>query len=604
MINRFNIVKLDFFGERFRIFVSFITIIFLFNFLLSSKAFAVNPRVPSQALPKMFRGQAGPDYYDIKKQENVLPEILPKKTLNQQEDTGVKITPETLIILAPKELQNIIDIDSYKDELIGVEQSIQQLYNLALSIEQEYNQKGYPLVRAFLPTQELEPEQATVFIKVVDGFIEKLDLSQVPSSQIFRTYRYLRTLIKKKGLQLEEIERKLLLAGSSAGLTLTSTLSPGNQEGGTVLAVQAKHKLISGGVNFDNTQSEELGRQQGQIRAVVNSAMGLGESISLFGLARPTLKGMKGTGLDVPIRAGGLAASIPLGDNGLTAGLSYMESMTRPGGDASPLGLEANMKSATGTISYPLYYSRETAVFFRGSLSWTDEVQHTNVSGEDQDLSHDRVTALRFGTSLNKCAYGCIGVDLQFSRGLDIGSRSQSETGNGTPLSRSAAKAQFSHLVLNTNYRFSPSENYEVSLNSGGQYSFDDLLNSEQTSITGLNKLSGFTSGSISGDEAWYVRGQINRNFSISNQISVSPYVYGAAGVAYTLTPTAVENRSTAAKSIGLGMQVRGFDKYFFDKTISGRIEYSKNWATGKLEDLADVRLNKQHLLVSLAMNF
>ena len=410
--------------------------------------------------------------------------------------------------------------------------------------------------------------------------------------------------IQKKGIKLDDIERKLLLAGSSAGLNLTSTLSPGNKEGGTVLAIQAKHKLISGGVTFDNTQSEELGRQQGQIRAVVNSAMGLGESISLFGLSKPTLKGMKGTGLDVPIRAGGLAASLPLGDNGLTAGLSYMESMTRPGGDASPLGLEANMKSASGTISYPLYYSRQTAVFLRGSLSWTDEIQHTNISGEDQDLSHDRVTALRGGISLNKCAYGCVGIDLQFSRGLDIVSRSQSETGNGTPLSRSAAKAQFSHFVLNTNYKFSPLENYEVSLNSGGQYSFDDLLNSEQTSITGYNKLSGFTSGSISGDEAWYVRGQINRNFNLSNQISISPYVYGAAGVAYTLTPTAIENRSTAAKSVGLGMQVRGFDKYFFDKSISGRIEYSKNWATGKLEDLADVRLNKQHLLVSLAMSF
>jgi hemolysin activation/secretion protein len=130
------------------------------------------------------------------------------------------------------------------------------------------------------------------------------------------------------------------------------------------------------------------------------------------------------------------------------------------------------------------------------------------------------------------------------------------------------------------------------------------LLNSEQTSITGFNKLSGFTSGSISGDEAWYVRGQINRNYNLSNQIRLSPYVYGAAGVAYTLTPTAVENRATVAKSIGLGLQVQGFDKYFFDKSISGRVEYSKNWGTGKLEDLSDVRLNKQHSLVSLAMSF
>ena len=583
-----------------------ISIIVIFSWLifLINDAYAGNPRVPSQALPKMFRGQAGPDYYDMKRQLDALPDIAPKKILEQQEDTGIKITPETLIILAPKELQNIIEIEEYKTEIIGKEQSISQLYDLALRIEQDYNRKGFPLVRAFLPTQELEPDEATIFIKVVDGFIEKLDLSQVPVSQIFRTYAYLRPLIKKKSLKLDEIERKLLLAGSISGLSLTSTLSPGSGEGGTVLAVQAKHKLLSGGVTFDNTQSEELGRQQGQIRAVINSAMGLGESISLFGLAKPTIKGMKGSGLDVPIRAGGLAASVPLGNDGLTAGVSYMESMTRPGGDASSLGLEANMKSASGTISYPIYYGRDTAAFLRASLSWTDEIQHTNTSGEDIDLSHDRVTTIRFGTSINKCAYGCTGIDFQFSRGLDIASRSQSETGNGTPLSRSAAKSQFSHFVLNANYKFSPYQNYEVALNAGGQYSFDNLLNSEQAAITGYNKLSGFTSGSISGDEAWYFRGQINRNYNLTNQSKISPYVYGAAGVAYTLTPSAVENRATAAKSIGLGMNIQGFDKYFFEKSISGRVEYSKNWATGKIEDLSDVRLNKQHLLVSLAMNF
>ena len=483
-------------------------------------------------------------------------------------------------------------------------QTIQNLYDLAIRIEREFNSKGYPLVRAFLPTQELEPEQATVFIKVVDGFIEKLDLSKVPVSQIFRTYRYLRPLLKKKGLKLSEIERKLLLAGNIAGLSLASTLLPGVEEGGTVLAIEAKHQLVSGGVTFDNTQSEELGRQQGQIRAVVNSAFGLGESISMFGLSRPTLKGMKGSGLDVPIRAGGIAASIPIGDNGLTAGVSYMESMTRPGGDASSLALEANMKSASGTISYPLYYERDTAVFMRASVNWTDEIQHTNLSGEDEDLSHDRVTTFRFGTSINKCAYGCLGVDFQFSRGIDLAARSQSDTGNGTPLSRSAGKNNFTHFALNTNYRFSPIDNYEVKFTSGGQYALNDLLNSEQSTITGINKLSGFTSGSISGDESWYVRGQVNRNHYLTNEIKVSPYIYGAAGVAYTLTPTAVENRATVAKSVGLGMELSGADKYFFNKRISARVEYSKNWATGKLEDLSDVRLNKQHLLVSMAMTF
>ena len=61
-------------------------------------------------------------------------------------------------------------------------------------------------------------------------------------------------------------------------------------------------------------QSDQLGRQQGQANTNINSALGLGETISLFGLARPTIKGMAGTGHDVPIRAGGVSVSVPIGN--------------------------------------------------------------------------------------------------------------------------------------------------------------------------------------------------------------------------------------------------------------------------------------------------
>ena len=374
----------------------------MLSLFVSNEILAATPRTPSQALPKMFQKPSSVDYYEMKRQEAIIPKI-PEIEIKQQEDTGITITPETLIILAPIELQKIISVDKYQQRIIGKEQSVSDLYNIALEIEKDFNEKGYPLVRVILPTQELEPEQATLFFKVIDGYIEQLDLSKVPTLQFRRIYSYLKPLIKQKSIKFSDIERQLLLAGNTAGLTLTSTLLAGVNEGGTILAVEAEHRLINGGVSFDNTQSEELGRQQGQLRAVVNSPTGLGETISMFGLARPTIKGMKGTGSDVPIRAGGVAISVPIGNDGLTTGISYMESMTRPGGDAIDLGLEANMKSATATVSYPLVYKRDKAVFLRGTLGWTDEIQQTNVSGEDQDLSHDRITALRLGVSLNRC---------------------------------------------------------------------------------------------------------------------------------------------------------------------------------------------------------
>ena len=60
-------------------------------------------------------------------------------------------------------------------------------------------------------------------------------------------------------------------------------------------------------------------------------------------------------------------------------------------------------------------------------------------------------------------------------------------------------KNNFSHFKLDTTYAVALDKNLEFNINTGGQLSLDDLLNSEQSSITGPDKLSGFTSGSISG---------------------------------------------------------------------------------------------------------
>ena len=143
------------------------------------------------------------------------------------------------------------------------------------------------------------------------------------------------------------------------------------------------------------------------------------------------------------------------------------------------------MKSATATVSYPLIYQRNVAFLSRVSLSWTDEVQQTNAGGVDEDLSHDRITAARVGASFNGCGLGCLGIDAEISKGLELGSRSNSQVGNGTPLSRSTATSNFTHFRLNTNYSVSPIEDYIFRINAGGQYTLNNLLNSEQTSITG-----------------------------------------------------------------------------------------------------------------------
>ena len=567
-----------------------------------SKNLIAATTLPSQTVPKVLEDiekekiQRREDLELLNSLENI------KKRKAQQEK--IYVTVDSLVIIASKELQNAINFETYKNQLVRKSKSIDELNLLANRMTRDYQIKDFPLVRVILPKQELKPDGATVFFKVIDGFIEKINLEKVPKVQRKAIFRYLRELKDKKNLKNSLLEKKLLLASQVAGLDINTAFAQGSVEGATILVVEAKHKLISGSINFNNTQSEELGRQLGILQTTINSPFGLGEGLTMFGLARPTIKGMKGTGNSVTIRGGGLSFSYPLGDNGLKTNLSYSESMTRPGGDIASLGIESNMKSGSLGITYPLLLRTDSSWILRGNISWVDELQQTNAAGVDQVLSHDRLTSLRIGLSYYGCPSGCIYFDSELSRGLDIASRSASEAVD-IPLSRTSGTSQYHHFRVNSSYSFYVLSSYLMKIGFGGQYTDDALLNSEQSTVIGIDRISALTSGAISGDKIWYIRGEMNRNFSLSNNFSITPYIYSAMGVAYLNRPTAVENKVTAAKSFGVGLQVNNFNDHFnFDKNITAKIEYSKTIATDKIEILSDVRLNKHHLMLMLNMAF
>ena len=558
---------------------------------------------PSQIVPKVFEEIEKEKIKKLDK-ENILKD-LNKIDSDDQKPDKIEVVVESIVIIAPKNLQKIIVFDKYKKELVGKKKNIDDLNGVSRKMTQEFGLNNFPLVRVILPKQNLKADGATIFFKVIDGFIEKIDFEKVPKAQRKNVLRYLRPLKNKKQISNSLLEKRLLLAGQSAGLKLNTAFTAGSSEGATILVVEAKHKLLSGGVQFNNTQSEELGRQLGILQTTINSPIGFGESLTMFGLARPTIKGMKGTGNDVSIRGGGVSFSYPLGDNGLKASLSYSESMTRPGGDIASLGIESNMKSGSLGLTYPLRLRADSTWSLRGTINWIDEIQQTNASGIDTDISHDRLTSLRLGLTYFGCSRGCIYFDTELSRGLDIASRSASEATTGTPLSRTSGTSHYHHLRLNSSYSFYALMDYLIKIGFGGQYTNDGLLNSEQSTIIGMDKISALTSGAISGDKIWYIRGELSRNFSIFKNLTISPYLYSAMGVAYTNKPTAAESKENAAKSAGLGVNINNFNDYFyFDKNITAKVEYSKTIATDKIEILSDVRLNKHHLMLFLNMSF
>ena len=128
-------------------------------------------------------------------------------------------------------------------------------------------------------------------------------------------------------MMLHELERRILLAGDTPGVLLSSTLAPGSVAGATVPAIEAKYQPVNEIVTADNSLARALGRYQIGVGADFNSILGFGE----LGYVR--VNGDPGAGFfsDHPRnRSLAVGEIVPLGIDGVTFNVEATDARTTP----------------------------------------------------------------------------------------------------------------------------------------------------------------------------------------------------------------------------------------------------------------------------------
>ena len=162
--------------NRFTIFFFFFCT--LFNFSKNLNAASTSP---SQTVPKVLEDI---EKEKIKKRDSQeLLKGLENTKIKREQLDQISVIVSSIVVIASKELQNIINFDIYKNQLVSKSSTINELNMIANSMTKDYQSKDFPLVRVILPKQELKKEGATVFFKVINGFIEKINLEKVPKIQ-------------------------------------------------------------------------------------------------------------------------------------------------------------------------------------------------------------------------------------------------------------------------------------------------------------------------------------------------------------------------------------------------------------------------------------
>ena len=274
--------------------------------------------------------------------------------------------------------------------MIGKRVTVAQVFDFATQLQAAYIRAGYLLARVVVAPQELN-ERARVKINVIDGFVERIDVSALPPAIGNRVAAVLEPLFHKRHLTESELERRLLLASDTPGAQLRSTFAAGEEIGGSVLIVTGSYRPLVLSGYTDNAMPVTFGTLQSVALLGLNSVLGMGESITVsttgfpshdFATEFPTRRFLQGS------------LVFPVGIDGLKFLIAGTDGRTTPNVDllAQTQGI---FRQNTYVLAYDAVKRRDFQLTLSGRFDATYERIDTLVLTPPVSLSLDQVRPVR-----------------------------------------------------------------------------------------------------------------------------------------------------------------------------------------------------------------
>jgi hemolysin activation/secretion protein len=434
--------------------------------------------------------------------------------------------------------------------------TVAQIYEFANALEQAYARAGFVLVRVTVPPQKLN-DRGPLRIVVVDGFIEKVQVDNVPDRVRMLVASRMASLVGRRHIKLDEIERRLLIAGDVAGLRLKSTLARGKALGGVQLVLEGTHQPVSVTASIDNHLPSSLGTWSYGANVALNSAFGFGEQLYASAQSSGDLERIFDS--SSPLRVLGAGAVLPLGLDGWILNPEYTNSRSQPEPVNGGLASIGQFERFALRTSYPLIRTRKQTFTLTGAFEYIN--QNVALPLFATDLYRDRYGVLRTGAA-DETGLPWWDAVLQssatFSHGTGGRDRADADA-SGIPLSRQGAGPLFTKANVDAHLIQPLPAAFRIDLIGRGQASFGKpLLVSEQFSLDGPQAISAYPSGTLNVDEGGTLRGELSRTFTLPSSVAplnLSPYGFGVLGAGRLINPTIVEVAEVRGGAVGAGLR-------------------------------------------------
>jgi len=269
--------------------------------------------------------------------------------------------------------------------------SLDELKEVTDTLASYYRDQGYLLTVAYLPEQEIE--NGIVTIAVLEGRYDQINIDNKARLNDKRVQRILTQAICETDncsgalIQRQALERGLLLLNDTPGAYGIARLSPGQQVGTSQLDVGIDpDPLVIGGLQLDNLGNYYTGRTRAIGTLQLNSPWGIGDQL--------TLQGVASTGHG-DIQYGMLDYGLPIGYSGMriNARGSYLQYDL--GGSYEDLDAHGTVKSGDLALTYP--FIRRLNGNLYGNLSYGIRKFHDEIDAVDTETERRISNRLELG---------------------------------------------------------------------------------------------------------------------------------------------------------------------------------------------------------------
>ncbi|MCM1985260.1 ShlB/FhaC/HecB family hemolysin secretion/activation protein [Lyngbya confervoides] len=444
----------------------------------------------------------------------------------------------------------------YRDRL-NQPVSLRDLYAIAQAITERYQQDGYLLSLAIVPEQTIRDGEVT--LQVVEGYVASVEFEEAPKHLRDRLNQFGHKITSLRPLNVNKMERTLLLANDLAGVEIKSILKRGEQLGTAILLARVLYDSFDPFGELTNRGSDEVGPLRLQVGTHLNSLLGQGERITLRGVITPADP--------LELALGSLDVTVPVGTEGLQLefGGSYTE--VNPGGVLERFDINGRTFALETGLSYPVIRSRTFNVAVQGGFDYAGTRNISDLLAQPTVLNQDRLAVLRAGVEFDRLdASGRWAGGAELSQGI-----AGTTPGNAMdPLSRAQGSAVFTKANVNLErLQQLPAQFYGL-LQARAQITGDALLVREQFGLGGAPFGSGFDPSELLGDYGYGLRAELQRPLQyqgFGRVQSTTPYLFADHGQIFRNFRLATENSSDSLTSAGLGV------RHFFGNELNLTVE-------------------------------